>query len=240
MQIRETDSRELIEHLGKSQGERTPGLHLSDIYKVLMKRTQPKRYDKRDADGNPIPFDKRRVEVGLLFENMLERGLAEKFATVRPGEIFSDEGIAMTPDGVNPAEIAGEEYKTTSCSCREGIFETVTVEGVDYHIPRDKFVLYFIQMKGYAKWLGVRRFLLTVLFIYGDYKWHVVEDCYTNGPCSRGICCWNPLQYTRRKGEGSFPCGPVFKRYDIEFTEQEIDQNWEMLLTVAREEGMLP
>lgn len=238
MRVTPIDDRELIERLGKSEGERSTGLHLSDVYKALMKRLQPKRFDKRDAAGNPLPFDKRKIEIGLLFENMLEKGLAEKFATVRPGEIFSDEGIAMTPDGVNPTLMAGEEYKSTSMSCREGIFEIVEIDGVAYHIPHDKFLHYFIQMKGYAKWMDVRRFILTILFIYGDYKWHAVDDCWNTGPCRE-----TPIGYTGKTpvcGGGSHPCGPVFKQYDITFTDDEIEQNWQMLMTVAREEGMLP
>lgn len=236
MIVREIDTADLIERLGTSDSVRSTGLHLSTIYKVLMKRLFPKRFDKRDAQGNPLPFDTRRVSVGLMFENMLERGLAEKDATVRPGEVFSDEGIAMSPDGVNPTENAGEEYKSTSLSCREGIYEEIDVEGVTYHIPRDKFVHYFIQMKGYAKWLGVTKFILTVLFIYGDYKWHEEPDCYSTGPCSRGDFC---ATSGKKRSELKYPCGPVFKRYVIDFTQDEIDQNWDMLINIAREEGLL-
>jgi hypothetical protein len=236
--VREVEDGDLLDRLAAEGPPRSEGLHLSTIYKILMKRLQPDRFDKRDAQGNPLPFDKRRTSVGLLFESMLERGLAEKFATVRPGEVFSDEGIVMTPDGVNPTECAGEEYKSTALSCREGIYEPMIVDGETYHIPRDKFVHFFIQMKGYAKWLGVTRFILTILFIYGDYRWHKVPDCYTDGPCATA----GPDVDTSKKpacGGGKHPCGPVFKRYVIDFTQQEIDDNWTMLVNLAKEEGLL-
>ncbi len=238
MIVREIEDADLLDRLAADGPPRSEGVHLSDIYKIVMRRLQPDRFDKRDMQGNPLPFDKRRTGVGLLFETMLERGLAEKFATVRPGEIFSDEGIAMTPDGVNPTELAGEEYKSTALSCREGIYETVDVGGQKLQIPRRKFVHYFIQMKGYAKWLGVTRFILTILFIYGDYKWHKVPDCYGDGPCKHV-----PEGYTGKQphcGGGEYPCGPVFKRYAILFTQQEIDDNWDELMKVAREEGLIP
>lgn len=207
MRITEIDDPELLAQMGEGgTAPRSTGLHLSDVYKVLMKRLQPKRFDKRDAQGNPIPFDTQRVEIGLLFETMLERALAEKFATVRPGELFSDEGIAMSPDGLNPDAEALEEYKATYMSCRGGLYEIVEMEGREYQVVRDKFIHWFFQIKGYCKWLGVRKAILRVLWLAGDY---------------------------------SKPITPVFKSYALEFTDQEIEDNWQMLMTVAREEGLL-
>lgn len=200
MVVREIEDADLLQRLGKSDAPRSAGLHLSSIYKVLMQRLQPARF------GGNKPMDMQRVEIGLLFENMLERALAEKFSTVRPGEVFSDEGIAMSPDGVNPIEGSGEEYKATFMSSRDGLYEIVEVDGARHQIPRDKFVHWFVQMKGYAKWLGTRVFILRVLFICGDYS--------------------RPIQ-------------PQFKSYRIEFTEQEIEDNWAMLVQIAHEEGLL-
>jgi hypothetical protein len=164
------DDADLIDRLGASTGPRSRDkLHLSDIYKLLMQRLQPKRFDSSK------PMDMRRVEMGLLFENMLERALMEKFGTVRPGEIVSEDGnnIYMSPDGVNPDLCAGEEYKCTYMSSSKGISEAVVVDGTTYHIPLDKFVHWFIQMKGYAKWLCVNRFILRVLFVCGDYSYPI-------------------------------------------------------------------
>lgn len=197
----------LLARLGQSDGPRTRDvLHVSDIYKRLMIRLQPKRFDKRDKAGNPIPMDLNKVEIGLLFERMLERALAEKFATERPGEIITDEGIYLSPDGVNPELLAGEEYKATFMSSRDGIFEEVTVGDDTFQIPREKFLHWFIQMKAYAKWLSTRVFLLRVLFICGDY--------------------------TR-------PFTPQFRSFRVEFSDEEIEDNWTMLIQIAREEGLL-
>jgi hypothetical protein len=197
--IREVPDPELIDRLAQSSAPRSEGLHLSTIIKALMRRLQPKRF-KHDT-----PMDTTRVEIGLVFENMLERGLAEKFGTVRPGEVFSDEGIAMSPDGLNPGDIALEEYKSTYMSSRDGLFEIVEMDGIEYQVVREKFLHWFYQMKGYCKWLGVRKAILRVLFICGDYS--------------------KPIQ-------------PQFKSYHIEFTDQEIEDNWRTLMRVAEEEGL--
>lgn len=186
----------LISRLGQSGtfGTRSDGLHVSEIYKRLMTQLEPAKY------GKPIDDDaRRRMEIGILFENVLEQALAEKYGTVRPGELISPEGIKMSPDGINPELVAGEEYKATFKSCRHGIMG----EGGD---PLPNFYVWFVQMMAYGKWLYLDRWLLRVLFICGDY---------------------------------SRPILPQFHSYDITFTQDEMDNNWQMLLRIAKEGGML-
>lgn len=214
MNVTEIVDKDLQSRLGHSTGERTTDkVHISDVYKILMKRLQPERFDT----GKPM--DMSRVEVGLLFENMLEKSMAEKFATVRPGEIVSEDGtdIYMSPDGINPTEIAGEEFKCTWLSCRHGVSETVIVNGESSEVPLDKFVHWFYQMKAYAKWLNVRTFFLRVLFVNGNYN-------------RSGML---------KSGEPDPEAGPTFKSYKITFTDQEVDRCWEELVGIAREEGLL-
>jgi len=203
--IREIPDPDLIDRLAKSSSPRSEGLHLSTIIKALMRRLQPKRFGKLDPTEWTVETN-TRVEIGLVFENMLERGLAEKFGTIRPGEVFSDEGIAMSPDGLNPTDISLEEFKATYMSSRDGIFETVEMDGVEYQVWRDKFLHWKYQILGYAKWLGVRKAILRVLFLAGDYS--------------------RPIQ-------------PQFKSYHIEFSDREVEENWETLMRVAREEELL-
>lgn len=193
MQIELIEDPALIARLGQSTGDRTRDvLHLSDIYKVLMMQLQPKRF----TGG---PFDNEKVEAGLVFETMLERGLAEKFATMRPGELVSDEGVYMTPDGVNPTDACGEEYKCTWMSSRNKNGTTPYTD--EYGMPNMKFLHWFIQMKGYAKWLGTDTFLLRVFHVNGDYE---------------------------------HPYKPQFLTHRVRFTEQEIEENWRVLMNVAR------
>jgi hypothetical protein len=224
--IERIDDPGLTARIGQSAsfGHRSEGLHVSEIYKRLMVRLEPKKY------GTPIDDPaRRRMEVGIVFENMLEQGLVEKYATQRVGEIVSEEGIIMSPDGVNPALVAGEEYKATWKSCRHGLVDS---DGA----PLKNFLVWFIQMKAYGKpgHLGLNDWLLRVLFVNGDYSWHAVPDCYEVGPCA-------PHQYRKKPicGGGDCPCGPLFHSYKIFFSDEEMEDNWRMLLNIAREEGLL-
>lgn len=214
MNVTEIQDADLQSRLGHSTGDRTTDkVHVSDIYKLLMKRLQPERFDT----GKPM--DMSRVEVGLLFENMLEKSMAEKFATVRPGEIVSEDGteIYMSPDGINPTEMAGEEYKATFLSCRHGVSETVIVNGESSEVPLDKFVHWFIQMKAYSRWINLRTFFLRVLFLNGNYN-------------RSGLL---------KSGLPDPDAGPTFKSYKITFTDKEVYDNWDMLIAIAREEGLI-
>ncbi len=206
MIITPVDDPAFIASLGNSAlrstgAPRTVGVvHLSDIYSDLLEQLFPKKYDRTR------PMDMVRIETGLVFENVLEQRLPalqfvsfRKFATVRPGEIVSDEGIYMSPDGVNPVLCAGEEYKATWKSCRHGLVD-------EFGMPLQNFIGWFIQMKGYAKWLGVRRYLLRVLFVNGDY---------------------------------TQPLSPKFLSWDIEFTDDEIEENWNTLINHGRSIGVI-
>jgi len=200
MRIELVEDPDLIRAMGYApDAARTRGvLHLSDIYKDLMCDLQPARFSRDPFQMNS------RVEAGILFESILEQALAAKFATVRPGEIVSPEGVHMSPDGVNAHLLAGEEYKTTWMSSRAGVTD-------EYGMPLEKFLHWFVQMKGYAYGLDIRRFLLRVFFVNGNYS------------------------KNRADPEGS----PCFKTWDIEFTSSEIEENWAMLMNHARSKGLL-
>lgn len=173
MFIERVDDDDLLARLGQSSGPRTRDvLHVSTIYKSLMERLQPKRFDSSK------PMDMRRIETGLLFETMLEQALAEKFSTVRPGEIISPEGVYMSPDGVNPAEGAGEEYKCTWMSSR--VKDGTTPYTDENGQPNMKYLHWFIQVKAYAKYLSTDTFLLRVLHINGDYTYPLAPQFLTH------------------------------------------------------------
>jgi hypothetical protein len=205
MEIERIDDQDLLSRLGQSSGPRTQGvLHLSDITKSIMKNLQPERFDKRDRQGRPISMNMQQVEVGFLFEDMLERRMAEKFGSCRVGEIVSDEGIYMSPDPVNPMLGCGEEYKFTWMSSRKGGGTTPYTD--EYGMPNDKYRHWFFQMKGYAKWLQTDTFMLRVAHANGDYE---------------------------------RPFRPQFLTHKIRFTEQELEENWQMHVNHARDTGML-
>ncbi len=74
--------------LGDSGGTRAKGLHASDIYNDFYADYNPKKY--RYAPG---PIEPLLVEIGLIFERMLESGLQRRLLdkltaeeVARPGE----------------------------------------------------------------------------------------------------------------------------------------------------------
>lgn len=140
---------------------RTSGLHMSDIYGALFKEIDPKRYDKRDKEGLPLPFDTARMELGTSFEEVLEPALAARLFGKRPGEFTTQEGIIYTPDYI--FEIDGEfvlgEFKLTWMSTKGAPFDK-------------KFDKYMCQIKSYLYNLGLVKCRLYVFFVNGDYTDH--------------------------------------------------------------------
>lgn len=196
---------------------RTPGLHMSEIYNDLYKGLNPKRYDKRDEHGNPLPFDDLRMEVGTSFEEVLEPAIRQRiFGAERPGEYVTQHasdcvhqrttvypgdppcrcgaGVIFTPDHFlfNGVFRVGE-FKVTWMSIRKGLTDK-------------RFDKWFCQIKVYCYHLGTTHARLYVLFMNGDY---------TN-------------------------YSPVLLAWDIEFSQKELREEWAMLRRHAQRKGMLP
>jgi hypothetical protein len=138
---------------------RTPGLHMSDIYGALYKELDPKRYDKRGEDGEPIPMDLLKLELGLSFEQILEDAIARRLLGERPGEFTTPEGVIYSPDQIffENGELILGEFKLTWYSARNAPFD-------------EKFAKWFTQMKSYCYHLGTEWARLYVLFVNNDYK----------------------------------------------------------------------
>ena len=196
---------------------RTPGLHMSDLYGSLYKKLNPKRYDKRDKDGNPLPFDDLRAEVGTSFEELLEPAIRQRIVGAdRPGEFATQHaidcvhryttvrvgdsvcacggGVIYSPDHfLFNGEFSLGEFKVTWMSSAKGLHDK-------------RFDKWFCQMRVYSYHLHTRFARLYALFINGDYKSY-----------SPSLLCW-----------------------DIEFTDKELTEEWAMLLRHGRQEGLIP
>lgn len=198
---------------------RSPGLHMSELYNALFKKLDPKRYDKRDVDGSPLPFDLKRMELGTTWEELLEPALAVRLAGYRLGEFYTKHdpkcahrktplpkgiicpcggGIAYTPDhifDIDGALILGE-FKCTWYSAKD--------------CPDDpKFDKWIVQIKSYCHHLKLSRAYLIVLFVNGglDRRYHDHQ--------------------------------PELHSWELQFTPRELQDNWSMLVRFAREEGIL-
>jgi len=132
---------------------------MSDLYGELYKQLEPKRFDKRDKDGNPEPFDLTRMELGTSFEEVLEPVLAERLLGTRPGEFTTDEGVIYSPDYLfidDDGEWVLGEFKLTWMSSRGA--------------PHDaKFNKWTCQMMAYCYHLNINTARLFAFFVNGDY-----------------------------------------------------------------------
>ncbi len=207
--------------LGKPADDyfRTEGLHASDLYGAYYKAYDPKRYDKRDKDGNPQPMDMAKIEFGLSFEQELEvwlalmmdavrRRMAGRLLGDRPGEFTHHHARCKTPAGKwckrncvifspdylfeEPAEMVLGEFKLSWYSSNEAPFN-------------EKFDKWITQMKLYCYWLGVRKARLYVFFVNDNYK-----------PPTPRIRCW-----------------------EIVFTQRELDDEHNVIMRHALKKGLV-
>lgn len=199
---------------------RSPGLHMSEIYGSLFKEKDPEKFDKRDKNGNPIPFDLAKMEMGLRFEEMLEAALRKSLFGRRPGEYVTEHavdcphrkrklkeglccpcgaGVAYSPDYLFIIEDEEDpvlgEFKLTWYSSK-GAPEI------------EKFDKWIVQIKSYCYHLGIRKARLYVFFVNGKYP----------------------------KGG---PPTPELRAWHLEFNERELVSNWLMLVRHANKKGML-
>jgi len=199
---------------------RSPGLHMSDLYNSLFKEVSPKRYNKKDAEGNESPMDVTVMEEGMAYEGWLAPQLRRRLFGERPGEFFTRHartcslhgspvkdgtiicacgaGVAYSPDWLfTEDELELGEFKRTKYSLRDAPFS-------------EKFDKWICQMKAYCYHLETLLAKLFVLFVNGDYS------------------------YTSPEGDEQIV------RWDFEFTQVELDRNWARLVNHGKKKGMIP
>lgn len=139
--------------LAASAGDvRSPGLHLSQIIRSIMRTMDPETY--KEGPVNPLYTD-----PGFTFERVLEMAWSSRMADLfRPGE-FELDGITGSPDYVDfrSGNVVLVESKMTEMSMKGCPTET-------------KFKKWLWQIAGYCKMLDTRYARLHVLFLRGDYK----------------------------------------------------------------------
>lgn len=207
---------------------RTPGLHASDLYGAYYRATDPKRYDKKDAQGNPLPFDLLKLEFGLSFEQQLEDDLerlleatrqrmAGRLFGERPGEFTAghDDGCPYRQepviDGVPcPHCAAGTLYSpdylfTEGSDLILGEFKLTWYSSREAPTAGSQFQKYWTQQMLYCHWLGIRKSRLYVFFVNGDYK----------------------------------PPSPSLRVWEATFTQQELQDEYNVIVRFARKKGLL-
>lgn len=139
--------------------ERSPGLHVSDIYGSIMKEV----FDEPDYDENDL-----WAEGGFIWEELLSIAfreycrrnpeLTKNRIIFRPGEVELD-GVVMSPDGIDITQegLLLEEYKFSWKSARNN--------------PADVWK-WQAQIKAYLKALDLTKCRMRIFYCNGfyDYK----------------------------------------------------------------------
>lgn len=197
--------------VGDSGTVRDPGLHASDIFNDLFQELEPNRY-QRDREPPRL-----LMEIGLIFERMLEEGLlrtlAKSGSIQRPGELIHEDvfdghavHLAYSPDLIiTNGDLRVGEIKATKMS--PGVpfaviadylhGDAAAAEQVQGILSAPKFDKYHCQVKLYARMLGTRLGRFYAYFINGVYR---------------------PTM------------DPIFLAWDVEYSQDELDMNYAMVM----------
>lgn len=190
--------------LPDTSSNRTPGLHVSSIIRLLaMDRgiltpqdaEELSLVDVRDMSGIGI-IAELRIHMGLAWEDHYLKCLPD--VQKHPGELKLD-GVYLSPDGESVSVIFTLPGKwgviIHEVKCTYKSTNTTTPRGKV--LEGKKNFLWMCQLKSYCKAKGTRHAVLHVLHVCGDYIRPIV---------------------------------PMLYRYHIEFTQQELDDNWNLLM----------
>lgn len=184
-------------------------LHMSTIYNALYKKLEPRRY----TDG---PMNEVCVELGLAWETALEAALKVRptfdgEVIERPGELLTAEGIAFNPDLIIYSPVKDEEHYEYGTDMRVGEIKLKWMSSRD--APREPVTSF--------------------------------PDKYSKDFCQMMAYCYHVgtrfaryyVFYVNGKYAPPLPHEPLV--WDIEFTQDELEDNWRALVNFARSEGML-
>ena len=133
---------------------RSPGLHLSQIYRDIEQTIKPK--DEWCSQEELAFF----AAGGFLWERVFSLAHAEAVASgdlIRPGE-FELDGIIGSPDMIRVSDWTLQETKMTWRSVRK--FESL----------ERYFWAWLVQVKGYSKMIGTNTAEIHAFFVAGDWR----------------------------------------------------------------------
>lgn len=189
---------------------RSLGLHLSTILKSLALEVGilDQKYDTPIKDSDELPH------LGLAWENYLADYQLKGHVQFHPGEFVLD-GIAMSPDGLSVTE--DQDY-ASQISVELGTwllheFKLTLKSSRDFkdslRLMSPKVLLWLWQIMAYRYALNMSigdhtclTAKLYVLFVRGDYSKDMGDESK-----------------------------PRFKTFRLVFTQQELEENWTMILS---------
>lgn len=186
---------------------RTEGCHVSAIVNQMMKKLDPKRYDRVQSQRDRENWQ----ETGFLWEDILASAFASAAAEnthgggvvrFRPGELEKD-GIIGSPDALvidDDADALGpivEEYKAT---WKSGASLDVSPEFQAGAFEEVKWLPYLLQIQAYCYLAGATRARLYIWLANGTYEHYI----------------------------------PATRAYFFTFSQAELETAWQGLLNNAR------
>lgn len=204
-------------------GTHVPGtLHVSAIISDMIKRLDPARYDKHGKDGKPLPMDLQKVTAGQNFESRLEAML--KAGTMpgmfRPDPIQHD-GIWMSPDGLAPGSTL---VSSVGLMGQAGM----NADGIDFMEVAHSLVVVEYKLTWYSTSKPCPDHE-----VYRPWLWQM--QAYCKGVGTRfGLLI---PQFINGNYKPPTPVPP--RRILLQWTPQEIDDNWLMLVNHAKSLGWL-
>lgn len=216
--------------------ERSAGLHFSQIRESILEEITPKRRKRLTRSEQAQPATEQRgegesergylfhnyVEGGFTFERALEQALVSRLdgSVIRPGEVIVD-GIACSPDGISCVDCALEEYKFTWKSCAETPWPCVehaivAPDGRRYGAPHPACPR-CIRDFGPKFWGWIIQ-LKAYCYVL-EIKTARLRAFFVNG------------DYKAKT--------PEYRVWHFEFTEEELQQTWRLLVVHARSKGWL-
>jgi hypothetical protein len=191
-------------------GKRSDGLHLSQVIRdyALLTKVLDAKYDTDIEEENPI-----MVHQGLAWENYLA-AYQHPEIYFHPGELVKN-GIAMSPDGFSISTVSADwilnEFKYTLKSSRD------------------------FKQKLLMKSKSVKMYLWQIM----SYRHAMNEMLKRQGMEPNGICKLHMMfargNYSKNFDDpGNLPTYQIFR---IEFTQDELRDNWRLMLNHARSMG---
>lgn len=216
----------------KSKTPRSPGLHLSGIIRGIAQDTG--LLDKLEAESLSLievngedwwaTLDeptKLRIALGLAWEQLYIPMLEEGGVVDHPEELCVD-GIYMSRDGESVDVVMHESRPDywEALYVPALIEVKATFKSVNTVSDIQSQWMWMSQMMGYAHAMDTLVAYLHCLCIVGDYKTKKMSS-----PFGKSLGVWD--------------IEPRLLKWKFEFTEYELERNWDLMRDYARSKGHL-
>ena len=206
--------------------KRSPGRHMSELYGSYYAKTQPKRYAKKQGDTPPH----ERFGAGMALEEMLELGLKARVNTqkqeefIRPGEFET----AHTDECERSKK---KRTKGCGCACGGGVLFSPDLSIFNGVNRTGEIKLHSMSHKGAPHKVGNTYNGLDPKFdkFFTQLK---VYNYHLGTPYGR-------LYSFSMREMVYFNEPSILLAWDIEFTEQEMWEEWELMRRHGVAEGLL-